>query len=267
VSAPTSLPFGVLLRVAYDGRAFSGFARQTNARGVAEAIEAATRTIDPDATALRAVSRTDAGVHARDQVVAFDTAKDIRPRGWVLAINQYLDDSVAVVGAARVEPGHDPRRTAVRKTYRYLLLERPVRDPLWSGRAWRVPERLNHDRVREALNLVVGTHDFAAFRTAQDRRTDTVRTIFRAALEPHRVDRFVSTIEVEGNRFMHRMVRIIVGSVVDVGRAKLDAHALTRAFSSRDRGDLGMTAPHDGLYLHRVELKDSGEDKWPDHSY
>ncbi len=253
--------------MAYDGRAFSGFARQDNAPSVAAALEAAAHTIDPEATAMRGVSRTDAGVHARDQVVAFDVRKNISARGWVLALNQNLHDAVAVVGAARVDAGYDPRRTAVRKTYRYLLLERPVRDPLWSGRAWRVPDRLNHERMREALCRVVGTHDFGAFRTAKDQRQDTVRTIFRAELEPYREDQYVSVIEVEGNRFMHRMVRIIVGTIVDVGRAKLDAHALTRAFSSRDRGDLGMTAPADGLYLQRIDLEDSSADKWPDHSY
>ncbi len=254
---------GVLLTVAYDGSAFSGLARQDNARSVAGEIEGAIAVVDPRATHIRAASRTDAGVHARGQVLCFDTHADIAPRGWVLALTQELPREIAIVGAARVEAGYDPRRRALRKTYRYVVLRSPVHDPFWWCRAWRVYERLNQQAMRAELEALRGEHDFRAFRSSKDQRIDTTRVITRATLEALDSDPRCLVLEVEGNRFMHRMMRIICGTLVDVGRGRVAPGAVQRALTSGDRDDLGMTAPPDGLYLERVVLDEAGNDPWP----
>lgn len=253
----------VLLTVAYDGRAFSGFAAQTNARTVAGELLGAVRAIDPRASALRGTSRTDAGVHARGQLVAFDSTLTIPSRGWVLGLTPHLPVDLAVVRAAQVEVGFEPRRHVRSKTYRYALLESPVRDPFLEGRVWRTSERLNQIAMAEALAALEGEHDFAAFRGAADERTNTVRRMFRVAVERARSDERILEVVVEGDRFMFRMVRIIVGTLVDIGRGRLDVGAPARALVSKRRSDLGITAPPDGLYLDGIELDEAVSDSWP----
>lgn len=254
---------GVLLTVAYDGRPFSGWALQDNARTVQGELWGAVRALDPRASALRGTSRTDAGVHAHGQLVAFDSEATIPPRGWVLGLASHLPDEISVVRAARVPSAFDPRRVVRSKIYRYVVLESPVRDPFLAGRAWRVSDRLNQlDMTRAAAHLV-GRHDFQAFRSAADERTDTVRQLFRVEIGRARNDDRILEIIVEGDRFMYRMVRVIAGTLVDIGRGRRDADATLRALSSKARTDLGVTAPPDGLYLDSVDVGDAFSDAWP----
>jgi tRNA pseudouridine38-40 synthase len=259
-----ALGHGVLLEVAYDGTSFAGFARQPDARTVAGELDGATRAIDPRASLVRGVSRTDAGVHARGQIVAFDSRLQIAPRGWALALARHLPDEISVVRAARVPAGYDPRAHARHKTYRYSVLESPVRDPFWSRRAWRVSQRLNHQLMREEARALVGRHDFRAFRAAGDPREDTVRDILRTELRTWAEDSRLLVIEVQGNRFLYKMVRIIVGTLVDVGRGRLEPGSAARALQTGSREQLGITAPPDGLCLEHVALDDAGSDAWPD---
>jgi len=262
--AASALPaFGILLTVAYDGRRFSGWARQTNARSVAGELEGAIAAIDPKASKTRGLSRTDAGVHAKEQLVAFDTDKDITLRGWVLAISQHLPDEIAIVRAARVEPGFDARRFLTRKVYRYTVLHSLVRDPFLEGRAWRILERFNHSDLNAIAQALVGKHDFAAFRGAADTRTDTVRQIFRIEVRRAHNDDRITLIDVEGDKFLYNMVRIIVGTLIDIGREKRPRDALLRALQSHARTDLGITAPPDGLCLERVVIDLDKLDSWP----
>jgi tRNA pseudouridine38-40 synthase len=219
--------------------------------------------MDPHASVPRQVSRTDAGVHARGQLVSFDTTRDIPSRGWVLGLTRQLPESIAVVAAASVPVSFDPRRHVVNKTYRYRILQSPVRDPFLDRVAWRIEQRLNHDAMQlEALDLL-GTHDFAAFRGASDQRTDTTRNIVRTNLFLDAADPRVVNFDITGNRFLYHMVRIIVGTLVDVGRGRTNRGAVRSALASRNRADLGMTAPAHGLELMHVELDDCGVDTWP----
>ena len=221
------------------------------------------RAVDPRASLVRGASRTDKGVHAHGQRVAFDTKMNIPSRGWVLALARQLPREIAIVRATRVDAGYDPRRHAVRKTYRYALYESPLRDPFLAGRAWRVPHRLNHSVMNEAAQLLVGRHDFAAFRAAGDAREETVRNILRIEVRKDRRDERLREVFVEGDRFMYHMVRIIVGALVDVARGRFSPSVLQQALESGRRSDLGMTAPADGLYLETIVLDDEGTDAWP----
>jgi tRNA pseudouridine38-40 synthase len=133
------------------------------------------------------------------------------------------------------------------------------------NRAWRVEERLNHELLREEADALVGRHDFRAFRTSSDWRVDTVRNVFRIDVNVGAPDRRCVALEIRGDRFLHRMVRIITGTLVDVSRGRLEKGAVKRAFSSGQRNDLGITAPPDGLYLVEIDLDDEGSDNWPDH--
>lgn len=256
---------GVLLRVAYDGTRFSGFARQPSARTIAGELDGAVRAIDETASLVRGASRTDAGVHALDQPVAFDTRLDIPPRGWVLALSAHTSDELAVVRASRVGAGYDPRSHAVRKTYAYRILLSEVRDPFLRDRAFRVGEWLNHERMLEEAHALVGRHDFRAFRTSSDPRTDTVRTILRAQVDLDPTDERVLVIEVEGDGFLHRMMRIIAGTIVDVGRGRLPPGSVLRGIESGERSVLGITAPACGLSLVSLVLDEEGEGHWPNH--
>lgn len=253
----------MLLELAYDGTEFSGWAAQRTARTVEDTLRGAVLAIDPRVGGLRGASRTDAGVHAEGQLVAFDTLRSIPARGWVLGLNQHLPSDVAVRSAREVPPGYAPRFSARSKRYRYRVLVDSVRDPGWRTRAWRVGDLDVSAMAREAESAV-GTHDFASFRTSADRRANTVRTLTRLQIERETDPRIVAVV-VEGSGFLHNMVRILVGTLVDVARGKLAAGAMARALAQRTRRSAGTTAPSMGLVLERVDvvLPDGAGERWP----
>ncbi len=252
----------VLFVVAYDGRRYSGFARQSNARTIAGTLDGAIRELDPRASLVRGTSRTDAGVHALAHPVAFDPNRDLPTRAWAHTVNRSLPEEIVVKRAYSVAPGYDPRRDARHKTYRYLLRQAAVRDPFDIEKSWRLPERLNHVRMVQAAKSLVGEHDFRAFRGAQDDRKNTVRRILRVEVRKASSDESGFEIEVSGTGFLYKMVRIIVGSLVDIGRDRLPPDCFERALASGDRADLGITAPPGGLYLQHVELESELNDEW-----
>ena len=248
-------PGGVLLTVAYDGDSFVGFAPQNEGRTVHGVILSAARAMDPAIGRIRGASRTDAGVHARGQLVSFDPARHIPPRGWVLGMNAHLPVDVAVRRAREVPRGFEPRASGAGKRYRYRVLQEPVRDPLVDRQAWRVDVALDLAKARLELRDLLGTHDFRAFRSSRDERVDTVRTITHAsAAEGLAGDPRMLGIDIEGSAFLHNMVRIIAGTVVDVSRGHLAVGAVARAIASGRREDLGMTAPPHALFLEEVML-------------
>lgn len=256
---------GILLSLAYDGSRFSGFAPQNNGVTVAGLLRAAILQMDPSVGALRVASRTDAGVHARAQVVCFDAQLDIESRGWVLGLSAFLPPEIAVQRVARVEVGFNPSRAARAKTYHYWILRGTLRDPFLAGRAWRVHDSLDLGAMRSEATALLGTHDFSAFRGAADRRENAVRTISVAELSELAHTPRCLCFAIRGDRFLYNMVRIIVGTLADIGRGRQRPGAFERAFVSKQRTDLGMTAPPDGLYLDRVELEDWGHAEWPNH--
>jgi tRNA pseudouridine38-40 synthase len=257
---------GILLTVAYDGRRFAGFVPQPGQRTIAGELLGALRALDPGIRDLRGASRTDAGVHARGQRVAFDPTAPIPPKGWALGIARHLPDEIAVRRAAVVPAGFVPRFESTGKRYRYTLLRDAVRDPFFEGRAWRVDglrDKASIERAREEAEALIGTHDFAAFRASADMRQSTVRTLRSVDVIEDAADPRIVIVDVRGSAFLHNMVRIIVGTLVDVARGRLPRGSVSRALASRDRRDLGITAPADGLCLERVFLNNEGESAWP----
>ncbi len=257
---------GVLLGVAYDGTAFRGWAPQREGRTVAGSLAGAIAKLDPRASLPRGVSRTDAGVHAEGQLAAFDATLAIPPRGWVLALNQHMPDDACVRWARAVPEGYNPRFVARAKRYRYRVLLDRIRDPLLRDRAWRLGWDIDRAALAREAATVVGTHDFAAFRSSHDPRNDTVRTVTRCDIErePDGGDRVLGIV-VCGNAFLYNMIRIVAGTLMDVARGHLPEGAIARALASRKRGDAGITAPAHGLTLEHVDvaLPEGAGEPWP----
>lgn len=257
------MPHAILLTVAYDGRSFSGWAPQRNARTVAGELLGAIQAIDPTVKEVRGASRTDAGVHARGQIAAFDTSLPTPPRGWAHGLAAHLPDEIAIRSAALAPLGCQPRHESIRKRYRYHLLRDPLRDPFWAGRAWRLSQPLDVELAKREAEALVGTHDFRAFRAAGDERVETVRTVESVTLADLEGDPRVLTIDVVGTAFLYNMVRIITGTLVDVARRRLPEGAVLRGLSSKRRDALGMTAPADGLVLMHIEHRIATEGAYP----
>jgi tRNA pseudouridine38-40 synthase len=163
-----------------------------------------------------------------------------------------------------VPAGYAPRFSALGKRYRYRVLLDRIRDPRWSTRAWRIGWPVDLDRIARAARQFEGRHDFAAFRSSHDARRDTVRTMTRVAIEPGEDPRIVSVV-VEGQSFLYNMVRIMVGTLFDVGRGKLPEDAVVRALREGERRLAGTTAPAHGLTLEQidVELPEGAGEPWP----
>lgn len=256
---------GVLLKVAYDGTGFSGWAAQKDQRTVEDVLRGAILALDPKGDGPRGTSRTDAGVHAESQMAAFDTDLPMPPRGWVLSLNRHLPADVAVREARTVPVGFAPRFVSEKKRYRYDLLLDKVRDPLLCNRSWRIGYDMDMDRMVREARAIVGTHDFAAFRSAGDQRTVTVRTIHSVEITRSTMDPRIWSVAIEGSAFLYNMVRILVGTLSDVARGHLPEGTIAKALAGKDRALAGATAPAEGLTLARIDLNlppETGE-PWP----
>ena len=256
---------GVCLTVAYDGTNFAGWAAQRDQRTVEDTVRGAILAVDPKGSIPRGASRTDSGVHAEGQLAAFDASSEMPPRGWVLTLNRHLPDDVSIRAARVVPAGFNPRFASRKKRYSYTLLLDKVRDPLQAPRSWRIGWELDLDRLRHEATAIEGFHDFAAFRSAGDAREETRRTIHAVTVETLTDDPRLLRITVEGNAFLYNMVRILVGTLVDVARGNLKPGAITRALTSKDRGHAGQTAPAHGLVLRAMECDwpTNTGDSWP----
>jgi tRNA pseudouridine38-40 synthase len=235
--------------VAYDGTAYSGWQVQPGLRTVQGLIIDAARPLLGADVRVTGASRTDAGVHARRQVVSMRSARAVRPEVIARALNADLPRDIRVLSCTRAGPGLDARRAAVGKRYGYLLDNAAVPNPFLLRFAWHVPVPLDLDGMRRALACVRGRHDFGAFCAAAGRDHPPTCTI-RAVHVIRRRDRV--SIFVSADRFLHHMVRNLVGSAVEVGRGARPAGWLSEVLASRDRRRAGPTAPAHGLTLLRV---------------
>jgi tRNA pseudouridine38-40 synthase len=237
------------LLVEYDGTDFAGWQRQPGQRTVQGALEDAVREMTGETVFIRAAGRTDAGVHADGQVASLDLEANIPVHGILRGLNTILPADLALLEVSEAAPDFDARFSARGKVYRYTVWSHFVRSPLRARRAWHVREPLDVEAIRAAAAALVGDHDFRAFRASDcDRRT--TRRVVRGI----DVDRqgAVLTIDVEATAFLKNMVRILVGTLIDVGRGRLPPDAVGRMLATGDRTIGGMTAPPQGLTLLRV---------------
>lgn len=248
----------IRLVVEYDGTSLCGWQRQSNGPTVQGHLEAALAQLLQHAVTVTGASRTDAGVHARGQVASFRTERTIPLHGVRRGLNSLLPEAIAIREATEVGDDFHPRFSATGKHYRYTVLARPDRSPRWRDRAWHVPEPLALDATREAAALLLGEHDFAAFRAAGCTANTTIRRI--DTIDVVAGDELL-TLEVRGNAFLRNMVRIVAGTLVEVGRGRLTPAQVREILESRDRTRAGITAPAHGLELIEVRY-DGTRPRW-----
>jgi tRNA pseudouridine38-40 synthase len=266
----TSGPRRICLRLVYEGTRYSGWQSQPGRTTVQGTLAEAIRSISGEDLVPRGTSRTDAGVHALDQVVAFTTASDLDAATWLRALNARLPADVTVRDACAVDADFDPLAAAVRKRYRYRIHDAPWRPVLQRDLVWRWRGRLDCGRMREAAAHLVGEHDFTSFETTPSTRLSKVRTIHevsvtRPALEADAAGA-EAWIEVEGNGFLYNMVRIIAGSLVMVGAGRREPGWLATALAARSRPAAGPTAPPQGLVLLATQLDPDPWRRFPSNS-
>ncbi len=241
----------VKLTVSYDGTAYHGFQAQPNGVTVQSTMEAALGRLLGGTVRVRAAGRTDAGVHAREQVVDLADSGRRPLETIVRGGNALLPPDIRILGASEAAPSFDARRHATEKAYRYFLHIDPVASPFFSRYSWHIERPLDLDAMRAGLARVIGEHDFASFRGQGCTAKTTVRTICRAELAPADVPS-LHAIGISGNGFLKHMVRNIVGTLVDIGRGKYPPERMGEVLSLRDRTRAGPTAPAHGLFLWSV---------------
>lgn len=239
------------LTLEYDGGPFVGWQKQDNGPSVQGALEAAARGLDPEAGEVYGAGRTDAGVHALGQVAHVDLVKDLPTDTVRDAINFHLRPApVAVLEAERVADDFHARFDAVRRGYVYRIIARRAPLALDAGKAWRVPRALDADAMHAAAQCLLGTHDFTTFRDSQCQSDSPVKSMDRAVVSA--LPGGEIQISVEAISFLHRQVRSIVGSLVEVGSGKWSPYDFKAALDAADRSRCGPVAPPEGLYLSFV---------------
>jgi tRNA pseudouridine38-40 synthase len=245
----------VRLILAYDGTAYAGWQSQPGPPTVQALLTREARRLCGDDARVTGASRTDAGVHALRQTVSLTTSSALPPAAILGALNAALPRDIRVREAAEAAPGFHARFGARGKRYLYLIDNAGVPSPLWRRFAWHVAVPLDVRRMRRALAALRGRHDFAAFRAAAGRDHDPLCTV-RAVHVFRRRDRVA--ILVSADRYLHHMVRTIVGSAVEVGRGAREPDWLAAVLDARDRRRAGPTAPARGLTLLRVTYPAGG---------
>jgi tRNA pseudouridine38-40 synthase len=240
----------IALGIEYDGSRFLGWQTQPGGGSVQDALEQALEGIAGSAIKTTCAGRTDRGVHARGQVVHFDTEVERPESAWVRGVNALLPDSVAVLWARRVGIEFHARYSAFARTYRYVLLNRPVRPALAARHVGWYHAPLSVGAMQQAAALLAGEHDFSAFRSSECQAKSPVRTVHELKVEKsgQRID-FV----LRANAFLHHMVRNIVGTLVYIGKGRHPAGWAREVLESRNRALAAPTFAPEGLYLETIE--------------
>ncbi len=237
------------LRLEYDGTAYAGWQRQPVQPTVQAALEDALSQITHCVISTVAASRTDAGVHALDQVVSFRSEKPLSPSEWTRALNGILPKDIGIRHTEIVNDRFHARYDAHAKTYEYRILNQPIRPVLDRLRVWQVPKPLDVHRMRHALRHVLGPHDCTSFQGAPTDVRNPVCDIQRVdCLQEGPLIRFI----IQADRFLKQMVRALLGTLVEIGHGKRTSDDLATILEARDRRAAGQTAPPQGLYLLRV---------------
>jgi tRNA pseudouridine38-40 synthase len=249
----------VRMTVAYDGSGFHGFAPNQGVRTVGGTLGEAIRKVTRSPVELTCAGRTDTGVHAWGQVVSFDLPADRLDAGALAhSLNRLLAPAIVVRDLGPAPADFDARRSALARTYRYTIVNRPVPDPFLARVAWHVAEPLAIELLRLGCDPLVGEHDFSAFcRKPKQRGTggapSLVRHVRRAAWTD--LGDGVLCFEIEADTFCHQMIRSVVGTLVDVGLARKHAGELLGILAGRDRSKASVLAPPQGLCLWSVSYE------------
>ncbi|MBI5588438.1 MAG: tRNA pseudouridine(38-40) synthase TruA [Deltaproteobacteria bacterium] len=241
----------IRLVIEYEGTRYAGWQFQPNLPTVQGALAGAVRELTGEDVEVRGASRTDAGVHSMGQVACFSTASLIPAFNIRQGLNSYLPKDIVILDASDVPPEFDPRRDSKGKVYVYKVLNRSYPSALLRNFSWHVFKPLDIGLMREGAAHIIGEKDFSSFRAADSDAMHSIREVTSVEIE-EKGDGLIE-IEVRGTAFLRHMVRIMVGTLVAVGKGKLPPEDVARIIEAKERAAAGMTAPPEGLFLIKVE--------------
>lgn len=239
----------IKLTIEYDGTNFYGWQKQPDKRTVQEEIETALSAILKEEVSINGAGRTDAGVHAIAQVANFHTEKTIKCKELYMAINSIIPKDITILNVEEMDNEFHARKSAKAKHYRYVINNSKIHSALNMNREYVFKYNIADEVMQLAANDLIGKHDFAAFKTATCNVENTEREIYDISIT--RMGNRV-IVDIIGNGFMHNMVRIIVGTLLDIASGKLDACTIKNMFETKDRTLGGQTVPACGLYMVKV---------------
>lgn len=241
----------IKLTVAYDGTNYHGWQVQPNAVTIEGKLNEAISELTKESIQVIGASRTDAGVHALGNVAVFDTESRIPGEKFSYALNQRLPDDIVIQQSQEVDKDFHPRYCTCEKTYEYVILNRKFPLPEYRNTAFFYYGDLDIKAMQEATKAFLGEHDFAGFCSAGAQVKTTVRAIYELTVE--KKDNDMICIRVRGNGFLYNMVRIIAGTLLEVGKGNIEAKSLENRIAAADRSQAGPTAPARGLKLIRIQ--------------
>ena len=242
----------IKLTIEYDGKDFNGWQKQPNKLNIQGTIEQAIKNITGEDVELNASGKTEAGVHALGQVANFKTNSEIPIEKFAIAINSKLKKSIVIKKAEEVDERFHSRLNCKRKTYRYIINNSPEGTAIYRYLETHIPQKLDVKKMEQALKYFEGEHDFKAFKASGTSSKSSVRTIYKTQIYI-KEDRII--IELTGNGFLYNMVRIIAGTLVDVGLGKIEPQQIENIIKEKKRENAGKTLPPNGLYLVSVEYE------------
>lgn len=243
----------IKLTIEYDGRDFNGWQKQPNKLNIQGTIEKVIEEITGEEVELNASGRTDAGVHSFGQVANFKTNSNLPAEKFLLAINAKIKKSIVITKAEEVDERFHSRYNCKRKRYRYIINNSKVSSAIYRYMEHFIPQKLDIPKMQEAAKYFEGEHDFKGFKASGTSGKNSVRIIYKAEVIKKKHNRIY--IELTGNGFLYNMVRIISGTLVEVGLGKIKPEEIPDIIESKDRKRSGKTLPANGLYLMNVEYK------------
>lgn len=240
----------IKLIIEYDGKDYNGWQKQPDKLNIQGTIENAISQITNEEIELTASGRTDAGVHAIGQVANFKTNSNLPIEKMAIAINSKLKKSIVIKKAEEVDERFHARYNCKKKTYKYVIDNSEYGTAIYRNLQYHIPQKLNIENMQKAVKYFEGEHDFKGFKSTGGSGKTTVRTIYSAKVD--KKDDII-TIELTGNGFMYNMVRIIAGTIVEVGLGKIKYDEIEQIIEAKDRQKAGKTLPAYGLYLVKVE--------------
>ncbi len=249
----------IRLTIAYEGTNYAGWQVQLSRPSIQGTIETALNSLTGEAIRIHGAGRTDAGVHAVGQVAHFATASTIPSDRFAAALNRELPKDIVIRDSREVPAEFHARYSAVRKQYRYLIDTAEVTPPWLRGLVWRVPGRFDEDALTHAARTLIGRHDFSAFESKSSPEEDSCRTVFAVDVSRQptslgwQASHELLAVAITADGFLYKMVRSIVGTLVQVAQGSRSADDITRILAGRDRSQAGPTAPPQGLALMWVE--------------
>lgn len=238
----------IKLILEYNGNNYSGWQKQPGKRTIQSEVEAALKDLTTEDVDLYASGRTDAGVHALGQVASFNTESKIEPDRLVLALNSKLPKDIVILKADYEDMDFHARFSARAKRYRYVIYKRRQRSVFMADMSYHIRYKLDVEKMKNEAMAILGKHDFTSFVSSGSSAKSNVREIYDITVEE---DGDTIVIEVCGNGFLYNMVRIIVGTLVDIGRGKIDM-SMDEIIAAKNRNKAGHTAPPQGLFLKEV---------------